>query len=262
MIHSALYHGTVTHHRTRPVAHALRYRIFLLLLDLDEAAALGRRLRLFGVDRPGLASFWQKDHGAGNAAGLRGWIDAQVTKAGMQAGGAARVLCMPRVLGHAFNPLTVIFSHAPGGALQALIYEVNNTFGQRHAYVLPVHGARSPVRQDCAKMFHVSPFMAMNLHYRFRVSVPGERSGVFITASDEDGPVLSAAFTGRRQALTDTALARAVLRMPFLGIKVLAGIHWEALKLWLKGLKLLPAPPLPAAPVTILPTATTSGAAT
>ncbi len=252
MTHSALYHGTVTHHRIRPVAHALRYRIFLLLLDLDEAASLGRRLRWFGFDRPGFASFWQKDHGAGTAAGLRGWIDAQLTKAGLPASGAVRVLCMPRVLGHAFNPLTVFFSHAPGGTLQALIYEVNNTFGQRHAYVLPVHGSEAPIRHECAKMFHVSPFMAMDLRYQFRVAAPGERCAVFITASDKDGPVLSAAFTGRRQALTDTALARAVLRMPLLGAKVLVGIHWEALKLWLKGLKLRPAPPRPAETVTIV----------
>jgi DUF1365 family protein len=238
------------------VVHALRYRIFLLLLDLDEAAALGRRLRWFGFDRPGLASFWQKDHGAGSVAGLREWINAQLAKAALPVGGAVRMLCMPRVLGHAFNPLTVIFSFAPGGALQALIYEVNNTFGQRHSYVLPVHGPQTPVRQNCAKMFHVSPFMAMDLRYRFRVAVPGERCGVFITASDDDGPLLSAAFTGRRQALTDTALARAVLRMPFLGAKVLVGIHWEATKLWLKGLKLRPAPPRPAASVTISPMVT------
>jgi DUF1365 family protein len=235
------------------VAHALRYRIFLLFLDLDEAASLSRRLRWFGFDRPGLASFWQKDHGAGTAAGLRSWVEAQLAQARLPVGGAVRVLCMPRVLGHAFNPLTVIFSHAPGGALQALVYEVNNTFGQRHAYVLPVHGSETPVRQDCAKMFHVSPFMAMDLHYRFRVAVPGERCGIFITASDDNGKVLTAAFTGRRQALTDTALARAVLRTPFLGATVLAGIHWEALKLWLKGLKLRPAPPRPASAVTIAP---------
>ena len=97
-MHSALYHGTVTHHRTRPVVHALRYRIFLLLLDLDEAAALGRRLRWFGFDRPGLASFWQKDHGAGSVAGLREWINAQLAKAALPVGGAVRMKGSGRAL--------------------------------------------------------------------------------------------------------------------------------------------------------------------
>jgi len=270
-MHSALYHGWVTHHRSRPVTHALRYRIFMLLLDLDEAPALARDLRGFGFDSAGVLSFRQRDHGDGTAGGLRGWIDTHLAAAGLQAGGAVRVLCMPRVFGHAFNPLTVFFCLAPGGTLQAMLYEVNNTFGQRHSYLLPVldgavldgavlDGAvldgAGPVRQCCTKMFHVSPFMAMDLRYRFRVALPGERAGVFIAASDTEGVVLAASFTGRRQALSDRALLRAALRMPLLGMSVLAGIHWEAFKLWLKGLKLRPAPPAPPAPqgaVTIAP---------
>jgi DUF1365 family protein len=252
-MHSALYHGTVSHHRARPVRHALRYRIFLLLLELDEAAALGRKLRWFGYDRAGLASFWQRDHGDGSAGGLRGWIDTQLTAAGLEPGGPVAVLCMPRVLGHAFNPLTVFFCRAPGGALQAILYEVNNTFGQRHAYLLPVRDSSCVVRHGCAKMFHVSPFLAMDLYYRFRVALPAARAGVFITASDDAGPVLAACFTGHRQALSDAALLRSVILMPWLGAKVLLGIHWEALKLWVKGLKLQPAPPAPSRPVTIAP---------
>jgi hypothetical protein len=259
-MHSALYHGWVTHHRNRPVTHALRYRIFMLLLDLDEAPAVARGLRWFGFDRVGVMSFWQRDHGNGTARGLRGWIDTQLAASGLPAAGAVRVLCMPRVFGHAFNPLTVFFCFAPGGALQAMLYEVNNTFGQRHSYLLPVLDdgvldGGAPVRQSCTKMFHVSPFMAMDLRYRFRVALPGARAGVFIAAADAEGVVLAASFTGRREALSDAALLRAALRMPLLGMMVLIGIHWEAFKLWLKGLKLRPAPPAPEGAVTITPQA-------
>jgi DUF1365 family protein len=251
MTASALYPGVVTHHRRRQVTHALRYRIFLLALDLDEAPALAQRLRWFGFDRRALLSFRQRDHGEGTPDGLRAWIDTQLAAAGLRSGGAVTVLCMPRVFGHAFNPLTLFFCHAPDGALQAMLYEVNNTFGQRHSYLLPVHGDAAHVTQNCGKMFHVSPFMAMDLSYQFRVSLPGERIGVFITASDAEGVVLAAAFTGRRQALSDTAVLRAVLGMPLQGAKVVLGIHWEAMKLWLKGLKLRPAPATPATSVTI-----------
>jgi DUF1365 family protein len=253
MTEAALYHGVVTHHRHRQVAHTLRYRIFLLLLDLDTAPALVRRSRWFRFDRAGLLSFHQRDHGDGSAGGLRAWIDAQQTAAGLATGGAVQVLCMPRVLGLAFNPLTLFFCHAPDGTLQAMLYEVNNTFGQRHSYFLPVQDGHAPVRQSCGKMFHVSPFMDMDLQYSFRVSQPGTRIGVFITASDQAGPVLAASFTGKREAASDAAVLRAVLRMPLLGLKVVGGIHWEAWKLWLKGLKLRPASRRPATAVTIGP---------
>ena len=248
---SALFDGVVTHRRLRPVAHLLRYNIFMTLLDLDDLPALARRLRLFRFDRPGLVSFYQRDHGAGTQDGLRVWVDTQLAQAGLPVGGRISVLCMPRVLGHAFNPLTVYFCHAPPGGLQAILYEVNNTFGQRHSYLLPAQDGAEPVAHGCAKEFFVSPFNGMDMRYWFRVRPPGARVAVFITAADAAGTVLTATFAGARQALTDASLARHVLRVPFLGLKILAGIHWEAAKLWLKGLKLQPAPPAPAFQVTI-----------
>jgi DUF1365 family protein len=244
MTQSALYPGIVTHHRFRPVDHALRYRIFMLLLDMSEVGSVPR---LLGVDRPGLLSFWQKDHGDGSNAGLRAWLRAQLAGAGLPDAGKIQVLCMPRVLGHAFNPLTVYFCHAPSGELQALIYEVNNTFGGRHAYVLQAEGAPDRVAHGCAKTFHVSPFMDMDLQYRFRIRPPGETVSITIHADDAVGAMLTAGFAGRRQALTNAAIIRAALRTPWLGLKVLGGIHWEALRLWLKGLKLRPAPKAAAA---------------
>lgn len=238
-MNSALYHGIVTHRRFRPVEHALRYRIFMLLLDLDEA---GKLPRLLGVDRPGLMSFYQKDHGDGSKSGLRAWLQEHLAEAGLSAPGKIQVLCMPRVLGHVFNPLTVYFCHDAAGALQALVYEVNNTFGGRHAYVLPAHGTPDRVAHGCAKTFHVSPFMDMDLRYRFRIRPPAATVSITIHADDAQGIMLTAGFAGRRNTLTRTAIAGAALRTPWLGLKVLGGIHWEALKLWLKGLKLRPAP--------------------
>jgi DUF1365 family protein len=259
MTASALYTGLVSHRRTRPAVHALRYRVFMVLLDLDEAACLNRRLRLFRMDRRGVLSFHQKDHGDGSAGGLRAWVDGHLVSAGLAAGGAIRVFCMPRVLGYAFNPLTVFFCHAPDGKLQATVYEVNNTFGQRHAYVLPVGGRQDIVAQECDKAFHVSPFMDMGLRYRFRIIPPHEDVSIGIQVLDGQGIILAASFSGDRQALTDRAVLREILAMPLQGAKVVAGIHWEAAKLWLKGMKLRPAPPLPAHPVSIslAPTTTT-----
>jgi DUF1365 family protein len=237
---AALYHGIVTHRRLRPVSHALRYRIFMLLVDLEApAAALPR---LFGFDRGGVLSFHQRDHGDGTRHGLRAWAARLLAGVGLPPPAALRVLCMPRVFGHVFNPLSIFFCHADDGALQALIYEVNNTFGQRHAYVLPVAGGGDAVAQECAKTFHVSPFMDIDLRYRFRVRVPAETVSVVIHADDAAGLLLTAGFAGRAEVLTNAAILRAVARMPWLGVKVLGGIHWEAAKLWSKGLKLRPAP--------------------
>jgi DUF1365 family protein len=259
MTASALYTGLVSHRRTRPAVHALRYRVFMMLLDLDEAPALNRRLRLFRFDRRGVLSFHQRDHGDGTKGGLRGWVETQLQAAGMPTGGAIGVFCMPRVFGYAFNPLTVFFCHGLDGKLLATIYEVNNTFGQRHAYVLPAGGRQDLVAQECEKAFHVSPFMDMDLRYRFRIIPPHEEVSIGIQVLDAHGIILAASFSGDRQPLTDRAMLREILAMPLQGAKVLGGIHWEAAKLWLKGVKLRPAPPLPARPVSIplSPTTTT-----
>jgi DUF1365 family protein len=251
---SALYGGTVTHQRLRPRKHRLRYRIFNVLLDLDELPALSRRLRLFSHDRFNLFSFHDRDHGAGEAGGLRAWVEEQLRAAGLNPdGGAIRVLCMPRILGHAFNPISVYWCHARDGALLAMLYEVNNTFGERHSYLMPADGAEGPVRQTCAKRFYVSPFMAMDMTYRFRVTPPDAQVVVAITAADAQGVMISTAFAGRRAELTDRALLSRFLRMPLLGMKVIAAIHWEAAKLWWKGMRLQARPAPPATPVTYTP---------
>jgi DUF1365 family protein len=254
MTASSFYTGIVSHARLRPRYHKLQYKLFNLLLDLDELPTLGRRLRLFGFDRAALFSFHQRDHGAGTETGLRAWVEQHLQEAGVNAGGAIRLLCMPRILGHAFNPLSVYFCHHPDGGVAAILYQVNNTFGQRHSYLIPVNRADSPglVLQDCAKVFYVSPFMDMDLRYSFVIQPPADRVGVTINVLDKDGLLLTASFRGERSALTDRALLAAFLQMPMLGLKVVAGIHWEALRIWRKGVAFRSRPPAPAHDVTIV----------
>jgi DUF1365 family protein len=163
---------------------------------------------------------------------------------------------MPRILGAAFNPLSVYFCDAPNGRLQAILYEVNNTFGQRHSYLLPTDGG--PVDQVCDKVFYVSPFNTLEMRYRFQITPPcDEQSGallqVAIAVETSEGLLMTASFSGRREILDDPALLRAWLRHPLLAVKVVAAIHWEALKLWLKGVRLTQRPPPPAASVTFTP---------
>ncbi len=250
--HSALYPGRVTHARTRPRRHHLSYRLYSMLFDLDELPALSRRLRLFGHNRFALLSFHDSDHGDGSAVPLREQIEARLAEAGIAAGGRIAVLCYPRVLGTAFNPLSTFFCHRPDGGLAAILYEVNNTFGQRHSYLIPVESDAVPVRQACAKGFYVSPFMAMDMHYDFTVRPPGSAVSITVRGSDAAGTVITANFTGQRRDLSDAALLGAFLRHPLLTLKVVGGIHWEALKLLAKGLRPRPRPAPPGHAVTVV----------
>lgn len=247
---SALYIGHVVHTRLRPVRHRLRYALPMFLLDLDELADLGRRLPGFSHNRVNLFSFHDKDHLAGTDESLRAQIERQLMSADFGPVGAISVLCMPRVLGLAFNPLSVFFCHKPDGGLGALLYEVNNTFGQRHSYLV---SAGTPVgrlfRHIAAKRFYVSPFMEMDMQYLFRLAPPGERAFIAIDVRNGAEPTLAASFVGARRPLTGGSLLKVFLRFPLLTLQVLGGIHWEALKLWSKGMRPLPRPAPPAEPV-------------
>lgn len=255
-MHSALYIGRVAHRRLRPAKHALSYRVFNLLLDLDEIEALSARLRLFSRGRLNLLSFHDRDHGDGSETPLRNQIEALAARAGVALGGGRiALLCMPRVLGHVFNPLSVYFCHDAEGRLACLVHEVSNTFGERHSYVVPVTGAGPDglVRQSVPKRFYVSPFLDMDMTYDFSIRPPGERVGVAIQTRDGEGIVLTASFAGEARPMTDGALLRAVAAHPLLTLKVVAGIHWEALRIWLKGVKLRERPRAPADAATAVP---------
>ena len=253
---SGLYDGAVVHQRLSPRRHRLRYRLFQLLLDLDELPELDRRLKLFGHNRPGLFSFHDRDHLSGQRRPLRGQIEAMLGSAGIDAsGGPIRVLCLPRVLGYVFNPLSVFYCHRRSGELAAVVLEVSNTFGERHVYVVeatPGAGAQL-VRQGCAKSFFVSPFMGMDMTYDFRLAAPGETVATSILGRGPDGyPIIAAVFSGRRRTLDDRALVRAFFAHPLLTLKVIAAIHWEAVKLLAKGVRLRPKPTPPIRRVTVI----------
>lgn len=248
---SGLYRGVVSHTRLKPRRHVLSYRIFMLLLDLDEVPELDRRLKLFSLRRFNLTGFDPARHGDGSATPLKAQVEAQLAAAGIAHGGAIRLLAMPRILGLGFNPLSVFFCHREDGALSAILYEVNNTFGERHSYLIPADDA-PVVKQACDKGFYVSPFMDMDLTYAFRVRPPGEAVQVLVDVDDAEGRVLGTGFVAERRALTDGNLFRAWLTHPWMTLGVVAAIHWEALFIWLKGEKVRERPPKPAWAVTVV----------
>ncbi len=236
-IFTAIYRGSVMHRRLRPKPHYLRYRMFYLLLDLDELQSLGR-LRLLGIERRAIMSFRARDHGDGRGD-LKAWAGGQLARAGLQFPlGRVQLFTLPRIFGYVFNPISVFFCHDHAGVLRATIYEVSNTFGSRHAYVLPVAGNDRVIRQHCTKALFVSPFNDMSGGYRFSLLPPGARVALGIDQFDAGGSVLRAAFTGQRVGLSDAALLKLLLIYPLLTIQVIAGIHWEALKVWWKGVPL------------------------
>lgn len=243
---SALYRGEVTHRRLRPREHRLRYRVFWLLLDLAELDAADATLRLFSRNRFNLLSFHDRDYGDGSEAGLRDQIVRALERHGVRIeSGAIRLLTMPRVLGYVFNPISVYYCHFPDGGLAAVVYEVTSTFRERRAYVLPVRPSdsrRGLIRHSADKALHVSPFMGMDMRYEFRGHAPDDLVDLAIDGLDSEGLLIATALRGDRRALTDGAILRAVAAIPFLTAKVIAAIHWEALKLWLKATPVFPAP--------------------
>lgn len=251
---SALYEGTVVHKRVRPVQHALRYRVFSLLLDCDELPALSRRLRLFSYNRFNLFSLYDRDHGDGTR--LPDYLHSVAARSGQANIERFLMLCYPRMLGYGFNPVTVYFGLNANGTPVLVIYEVNNTFGERKSYVIPVADTACDgvVSQTCRKTFYVSPFNTAEGRYSFHVSPLGEELTVGIALENDAGPVLKAYFRGRRSELSDRTLAAALVRTGWLSVKVVAAIHFEALKLRLKGLRIRKRPPPPEAAIAFLPT--------
>lgn len=245
---SGLYMGKVTHRRLRPKVHALAYRVFQLYLDLDEAEGLSAGSRLFGFNRPALLSVWERDHGDGADGSLKRQIELKAAAAGFAVGGPVRMLCLPRVLGYVFNPITLFFVHGPDGALTSVVHQVNSTFGERCFYVLPARGG-APIRQAADKRMHVSPFMEMDHAYAFRLSEPGERFDLSIEVRRGRDVFLTTGFNAERREFTDAELMKAWLAHPLLTVKVIVGIHVEALKLWIKGVPLRGAPAAPSADV-------------
>lgn len=244
-IEEGLYLGAVVHKRLQPVQHELRYSVFTILIDCDRLAELDERLWLLSTKRLNLVSFRQSDLGQGPDLAKYLREIASQSEHGDQVT-RFMVLCYPRVLGYAFNPLTVYYGLDQAGAVRLLIYEVRNTFGEKVTYVLPADaGEDGVVTQSCAKNLYVSPFNAVDGHYHFHANRPGDDAVLGVALKTQRGPVMKAYFRGKRLPLTDGNLLYALSRTGWMTMKVIVGIHYEALKLWLKGLRTVPRPAAP-----------------
>lgn len=248
-----LYPAQVMHRRLVPPFYRFVYRVFYLLLDIDRLDRLDRSLHFFSHNRFNLLSFHDRDHASGQRGGLRAWAVGLLKPAGIDLeGGRIRLLCLPRLLGFTFNPISFWYCEHADGRLRAVIAEVRNTFGERHCYLLASGGA--PLAYDLGmekdKCFHVSPFFDLVGRYRFELSEPGEHLRVWIHEMREGIPLLDASLAAQRKTLSDRNIVLQTLAMPWMALKVVAGIHWEALKIWLRGARFHRKPAPPASEVT------------
>jgi uncharacterized protein len=238
---SCAYSGIVVHKRLVPTQHAFSYRVFSLALDVDDIDRLARSLRLFSRNRWNVLSFHDRDHGNRDGGPIASHARSILHQAGLgHACERITLLCYPRLLGFVFNPLSVYFCHGEDGRLGAIVYEVSNTFRERKSYVVPV--ARDDggvIAQSCAKEMYVSPFTCRSGRYGFHVLPPGERVVIGVDFSSVDGPILKTYFRGGRRNLSDWTIAALVARHPLMTFKVVAGIHLQAARLWLKGVPLV-----------------------
>lgn len=270
MIASAAYFGQVMHRREVPRAYRFVYRVFSLLVDIDELDTLDRNLRLFSRNRFNLVTFRDRDFGPRDGSDLRAWAEALLAEHGLPVdGGPIWILCFPRVLGFGFSPLSVWYCHRSDGRLAAVILEVRNTFGEKHQYLLPVDqagGIDGLHHWESAKAFHVSPFIGPRALYRFALGPPadrvlvrvdefwketGQQTGEPDEIGDRERPCLSATWSGSRRALDDRRLLALAVRVPFLGLKIVSLIHWHALRLWLRGVRFHRKPSPPTQEVTL-----------
>lgn len=227
--------GQTVHERHTPFRRRFRYRIALIDLDIDRLDEAGKMSALFGIDRPALFSFRREDHGPKQAGGsLRRWAEEKLAAAGVRTeGGTIRLVTFPRHLFFKFAPLSVWYGYDRSGALSGVIYEVNNTFGETHCYV----AAASPgtARHAAEKRFHVSPFFDVKGMYRFTLREPGEKMAVTVENMIAGERVHMANITARRRDADAGMLMKLAVLQPLSSIGVVIGIHWQALKIWLRG---------------------------
>ncbi|MGC6511548.1 MAG: DUF1365 domain-containing protein [Parvibaculales bacterium] len=232
---NGIYHGQVRHARYQPKRHRFSYSVFSFLLDIDRLEETGRNLKLFSFNRFNLFSFWQKDHGPKDGNALRPFLTELLAAAGLPEPARILILCYPRILGLAFNPITLYYCHDRSGQVCAMIYEVRNTFGGDHIYVVPLRGTDTVSSHSRSKKLHVSPFMSMQASYSFTATPPDDSIKFVIRETCEEKPMLVASFVGKRKKLTDTELVKSFVKHPLMTLKIIAGIHFEAVKLLLKG---------------------------
>lgn len=239
-----LYVGRIMHLRTRPARHQFRYRVAALWLDADRPEAAARGGRLLSVDRFGLYSFHRRDHGPRDGGVLRPFVEEALARVEAPPPARIMVLSFPRVLGYVFNPLSVYYGYSADGALESVVYEVKNTIRGQHAYAARLDPADAAHRHATDKRFYVSPFIDMDKRYHFTAAPPGARLALLIKLTDAEGLYLSASWNGAAEPLTARTLGRRLLSHPLHAQKVIAAIYYEAIRLRLKGVRLLgrPAP--------------------
>ncbi|MGE0811897.1 MAG: DUF1365 domain-containing protein [Vicinamibacterales bacterium] len=241
MIEPGLFVGTIRHRRFAPVAHRFVYRTAMALLDIDRLPELMAVSRLTSYDRWNWAAYHERDHLGDPRRPLRERLAAAAAARGLDLpGGRILLLTHLRYLGHVFNPVSFYYAFTPGETLALVVAEVNNTFGGGDTYWLRASGASPTFRAVAAKSLYVSPFLPVDLDYRFAFTVPGDRLAAHMRTERGGVAAMDATLSLTRRPWTAREIRRHLLRHPVMTAEVTAGIHWEALKLWWKGVAVVP----------------------
>tara|TARA_B100000965_G_C19571314_1_gene749253 strand:- start:207 stop:968 length:762 start_codon:yes stop_codon:yes gene_type:complete len=233
---SCIYNGHVSHSRFKPIKHFLKYNIFSLLLDLDELEILEKKIPIFSCDKFNIFSFYNKDHGERDGTKVKDWVFRVLKKYKIENDiDNVKLLCYPRIFGYVFNPLSIFYCYKKD-KLEAIFYEVKNTFNEQHTYIFKIKN-NSNLTQQCDKKFYVSPFMDMATSYYFEIKNPAEDLYVFIKQSDKEGAVLTAMQKGKKKNFSSKQLLINFMKYPLMTLKIIGAIHFEALRLWKKGAK-------------------------
>jgi uncharacterized protein len=240
MISSSIYNGQVIHKRFKPKVHSFKYKVFSLLIDLSELEILDKQVNFFSYNKLNLISFYDKDHGERDGSSLIDWVHKNLKKNNINIENIKiKILCYPRILGFVFNPLCVFYVYNADDNLIAILYEVKNTFGEQHTYIFRVEKNTNLIQNNCSKKFHVSPFIGMNCHYFFRLLKPGNKISVIIDQYDNTDKILYASQDGVRTDFNTKYLVKSYLKHPIMTFKIITAIHYEAFKLWIKGIKFI-----------------------
>ena len=235
---SKIYTGKVIHRRFKPKEHYFKYSVFSLLIDLDELEDIQKEISIFSYNKFNIISFFDKDHGERDSSSLKNWVYSNLKTLGIEEEVKIKLLCYPRIFGYVFNPLSIFFVYDKNSKLIAILYEVKNTFGEQHTYVFKTND-ETVIQNNCKKQFYVSPFIEMNCEYSFKILKPEEQLSVVINQSDEEGKLLFASQDGTAQEFNNKNLIISFLSHPLMSFKVIAAIHYEAFKLWIKRIKLV-----------------------
>jgi len=236
---SLIYNGKVIHRRFKPKEHYFKYNVFSLLIDIDELEIIKNKIKIFSYNKFNIISFFDKDHGPRDGTSVKEWVIKNLKDIGIENHKIQiKLLCYPRIFGYVFNPLSVFFIYDENSRLISILYEVKNTFGEQHTYVFKTDDEKIIIN-DCTKKFHVSPFIEMECHYYFRVLKPSDKISVIIDQKDKDGKLLYASQDGKAAELNEKNLLTSYISHPLMTFKIIAAIHYEALKLWLKGIKII-----------------------